>query len=99
MTQNAPQANSPTDTGNMLTDVAMATLGLDEKLLNGLADQGFTYATPIQAETLPKALAGQDIAGQAHTGTGKTIAFLLAIMHALLTHDPVAGEGMPEGAE
>ena len=42
--------------------------------------------TPIQAETLPVALTGQDVAGQAQTGTGKTAAFLVAVYNHLLTH-------------
>jgi len=42
--------------------------------------------TPIQAETLPLALQGRDVAGQAQTGTGKTAAFLVAVFHHLLTH-------------
>ncbi len=47
--------------------------------------------TPIQAETLPVALAGQDVAGQAQTGTGKTAAFLVAVYNHLLSHPPDAG--------
>ena len=43
--------------------------------------------TPIQAETLPVALAGKDVAGQAQTGTGKTAAFLVAVYNYLLTHE------------
>jgi len=43
--------------------------------------------TPIQAETLPVALAGKDVAGQAQTGTGKTAAFLVAVYNHLLTHE------------
>ena len=43
--------------------------------------------TPIQAETLPVALAGRDVAGQAQTGTGKTAAFLVAVFNYLLTHE------------
>ena len=42
--------------------------------------------TPIQAETLPVALAGRDVSGQAQTGTGKTAAFLIAVYNHLLTH-------------
>ena len=42
--------------------------------------------TPIQAETLPVALAGRDVSGQAQTGTGKTAAFLVAVYNHLLTH-------------
>jgi ATP-dependent RNA helicase RhlB len=53
--------------------------------MQGIRDAGFTYCTPIQAQTLPIALAGRDVAGQAQTGTGKTAAFLVALYQALLT--------------
>jgi ATP-dependent RNA helicase RhlB len=49
-------------------------------------EAGFKACTPIQAETLPKLLAGRDIAGQAQTGTGKTAAFLLALFQRLLVN-------------
>jgi ATP-dependent RNA helicase RhlB len=52
-------------------------------ILDGVRDAGFEHCTPIQAQTLPVALDGRDVAGQAQTGTGKTAAFLLAILHAL----------------
>src|SRR5699024_8532272 len=48
--------------------------------------------------TLPLALEGRDVAGQAQTGTGKTIAFLLAIMHRLLTRDAEPSEHAPSSA-
>ncbi|HTX24623.1 MAG TPA: DEAD/DEAH box helicase [Steroidobacteraceae bacterium] len=51
--------------------------------MQGIADAGFVRCTPIQAQTLPIALAGRDVAGQAQTGTGKTAAFLIALFHAL----------------
>lgn len=54
-------------------------------LLAGLTDAGFTLCTPIQALTLPGALAGRDIAGQAQTGTGKTLAFLVTVVNRLLS--------------
>jgi ATP-dependent RNA helicase RhlB len=53
--------------------------------MQGIRDAGFTYCTPIQAQTLPLALSGRDVAGQAQTGTGKTAAFLVAMYQALLT--------------
>jgi len=56
--------------------------------MEGIRDAGFTVCTPIQAQTLPIALAGHDVAGQAQTGTGKTAAFLVALYQALLTHPP-----------
>ncbi len=58
---------------------------LDERLLKALDAIDFKECTPIQAESLPVILAGQDIAGQAQTGTGKTAAFLLATFHFLLS--------------
>ncbi|MBS0002831.1 MAG: DEAD/DEAH box helicase [Thioalkalivibrio sp.] len=57
---------------------------LPEPVLQGIRDAGFEFCTPIQALTLPIALAGRDVAGQAQTGTGKTAAFLLAAFHRLL---------------
>jgi ATP-dependent RNA helicase RhlB len=54
--------------------------------MQGIEDAGFSFCTPIQAETLPVALDGHDIAGQAQTGTGKTAAFLVAVYNYLLTH-------------
>ena len=53
--------------------------------MQGIRDAGFTYCTPIQAQTLPIALSGRDVAGQAQTGTGKTAAFLVAMYQALLS--------------
>jgi ATP-dependent RNA helicase RhlB len=58
--------------------------------MEGIRDAGFTVCTPIQAQTLPIALAGKDVAGQAQTGTGKTAAFLLALYQSLLTRPPAA---------
>ncbi len=67
------------------TDVEFSQLGLDDRLLKSLNEHGLTHCTPIQAECLPISLAGNDVAGQAQTGTGKTAAFLLTIMQHLLT--------------
>jgi ATP-dependent RNA helicase RhlB len=53
----------------------------------GIEDAGFTDCTPIQASTLPLGLAGQDVAGQAQTGTGKTAAFLISTFTRLLTEE------------
>lgn len=69
-----------------LTDVEFKDLGLSEVLLEGIHAAGFSRCTPIQEQTLPLAIAGTDIAGQAQTGTGKTAAFLLALFHYLITH-------------
>lgn len=67
--------------------IAFNQLPLHEKLLKAVAAIGFSLCTPIQAEALPIILGGHDVAGQAQTGTGKTAAFLLAIMNRLLQTD------------
>src|SRR6202140_5483607 len=64
--------------------VAFASLGLHPAVMDGIRQAGFTQCTPIQAQTLPIALAGRDVAGQAQTGTGKTAAFLITIMSRFL---------------
>lgn len=71
-----------------LTELSFSNLHLPESLQKGLADASFERCTPIQAQTLPQALAGIDIAGQAQTGTGKTAAFLVALF-ARLIREPV----------
>ena len=74
-----------------LTDIRFASLGLHPALLKALDKMGYDRCTPIQAATLPKLLAGKDIAGQAQTGTGKTAAFLLAAFNDLLTLPAIQG--------
>jgi len=59
--------------------------------MQGVRQAGFTQCTPIQAQTLPIALAGRDVAGQAQTGTGKTAAFLIAMYQALLSRPASPG--------
>lgn len=70
-----------------LTDTKFSSLALDSRLLTALDNQHFTLCTPIQAESLPLLLDGNDISGQAQTGTGKTLAFLLACIQRLLNSD------------
>ncbi len=73
-----------------LTEVSFTNLHLPESLARGIADAGFERCTPIQAQTLPRALAGRDVAGQAQTGTGKTAAFLVALYTRLLRAESAA---------
>ena len=60
-----------------------ASLQLKEPLLRALAEEGYTAPTPIQAQAIPHALAGRDVLALAQTGTGKTAAFALPILHRL----------------
>jgi ATP-dependent RNA helicase RhlB len=69
-----------------LTDIAFSDLDIPAVLMQGIEEAGFSKCTPVQAETLPLALQGRDVAGQAQTGTGKTAAFLIAVYKHLLTH-------------
>jgi ATP-dependent RNA helicase RhlE len=65
--------------------------GLAEPILRALVQENYTTPTPIQAQTIPSALTGRDIVGIAQTGTGKTAAFALPILHRLAA-DPRAAE-------
>ncbi|MBE2897689.1 ATP-dependent RNA helicase RhlB [Pasteurellaceae bacterium 20609_3] len=67
-----------------LSQLRFSELALHPKVAQALADKGFDFCTPIQALTLPITLSGRDVAGQAQTGTGKTMAFLIATFHHLL---------------
>lgn len=69
-----------------ITEQKFADFDLNHQIIEGLNKNGFEFCTPIQALALPELLSGQDIAGQAQTGTGKTMAFLTAVFHHLLTH-------------
>jgi len=67
-----------------LTDTTFQQLSLVDSLQTALTKVGYTQCTPIQAQSLPFLLKGKDIAGQAQTGTGKTLAFLVATFNHLL---------------
>ena len=71
----------------IFSDTRFEEMGLHPALLKGVKEAGFEHCTPIQAQTLPLALAGRDVAGQARTGTGKTAAFLIAAMDRILRED------------
>ncbi|MBO9354019.1 DEAD/DEAH box helicase [Bordetella petrii] len=75
-TSAAPSTDAPTPT--------FADFGLHPQLLQSVADTGYTTPTPIQAQALPAVMAGRDVMGAAQTGTGKTAAFTLPILHRLM---------------
>jgi ATP-dependent RNA helicase RhlB len=81
---------------NHLSELRFESLALSESVQAGVRDAGFEFCTPIQATTLPIALTGKDVAGQAQTGTGKTAAFLIATFEKLLTSEkPTEGPRQP----
>lgn len=63
-------------------------LGLSDSLLKAIKRSGYEEATPIQEQTIPMVLKGQDVIGQAQTGTGKTAAFGLPIIEHVDLKDP-----------
>ena len=65
-------------------------LGLDQKLLDTLDDAGFTTPFPIQERTIPILLDGNDVIGQAHTGTGKT-AYALPMLQLIIAKQGIQG--------
>jgi ATP-dependent RNA helicase DeaD len=67
---------------------AFAALGLAPELLATLAGLGYEEPTPIQRESIPPLLAGRDLLGQAATGTGKTAAFALPLLQAVVSGEP-----------
>ncbi len=78
-----------------LTEQRFIDFPIHDSVLAALDSKGFEFCTPIQAKTLPYTLAGQDIAGQAQTGTGKTLAFLVATFHHLLSHEIPTQKNQP----
>ncbi len=70
-----------------LTNTRFSNLEISDGILDGLHDAGFKQCSPIQNATLPLALRGKDIAGQAQTGTGKTASFLIAVFQHLINDE------------
>ncbi len=68
-------------------------LGLAEPIVRAVAREGYTTPTPIQAKSIPHVLAGRDLLGCAQTGTGKTAAFALPILHHLQKQRSATGNG------
>jgi ATP-dependent RNA helicase RhlB len=78
-----------------LTETKFTDLALNPQVVTGLEAMGFHYCTAIQEKSLPVLLEGKDIAGQAQTGEGKTIAFLAATFHRLLQSQKTASTSQP----
>jgi ATP-dependent RNA helicase RhlE len=72
-------------------------LRLSEPIVRAVAGEGYTAPTPIQAKAIPVALAGRDVLGCAQTGTGKTCAFALPILHLLAERQAGSGPHARKG--
>lgn len=95
----APAAWDPADFAVTSAEgkVRFHDLDLPDPLMRAIAELGFQYCTPIQAEILPSTLAGRDAAGRAQTGTGKTAAFLITVITRMLRRplSETPGKGAP----
>jgi ATP-dependent RNA helicase RhlE len=80
----AAPARPAARSGSSLPVTSFSDLGLAAPLLRALADEGYDSPTPIQAQAIPAVLEGRDLLGIAQTGTGKTAAFALPILHRLM---------------
>ena len=69
-----------------MTSSAFSTLPIRRDLLGNIASLGFESMTPVQQQSLPILLSGEDLFGQAKTGSGKTAAFAIGIINKLDTH-------------
>src|SRR5438045_6706551 len=89
----APTTRAPATAG-------FTALGLNELLLKAVAALGYEEPTPIQGATIPLILSGRDLLAQAATGTGKTAAFALPLIHQLMEVLPerTAGGGKKGGS-
>lgn len=74
-------------TDTHLSETRFSELDIHPDVQKGIETTGFEFCTPIQALSLPIALQGKDVSGQAQTGTGKTAAFLIACLHRLLNNE------------
>jgi len=75
--------------------------GLDGRLIKGLSKLGYTFPTLVQAKCIPLALRGKDVLVRARTGSGKTVAFALPVIHKILTAKTAAsalGQSAPSSS-
>jgi len=77
-------------------ETTFASLGLDARLLQGIAKQNFQTPTLVQSKAIPLTLEGQDVLARAKTGSGKTAAYLLPILHSILKRKEVCHNAVVE---
>ena len=90
MPEQNPDTAAATSPHSLTTDtpvMAFAQLQLAAPLARAVAEMGYESMTPIQAQAIPVVMTGKDVMGAAQTGTGKTAAFSLPLLHRLLKHE------------
>jgi ATP-dependent RNA helicase DDX56/DBP9 len=78
----APTVEIPQATGDGVS--SFDSFGLDQRLVQAIAKSDFSQPTPVQAKAIPLALEGKDILAKSKTGSGKTAAYILPILHSVL---------------
>ena len=76
----------PVNCSDVSNNVSFLSLTLREELVMNLASLGYEQMTPVQAQSLPLMLIGKDIIAKAKTGSGKTAAFGLSLLHNVFLH-------------
>ena len=85
-----PQAQSSQATSpSSYKQTSFERLGLDHRLQQAIAREGYTTPTPVQQEVIPLALEGKDVIAKAKTGSGKTVAYILPILESILRQTKV----------
>lgn len=93
---NEPIAEAATEPGKSgasaktIKSPGFSDLGLDSRLLQAIANQKYQTPTLVQSKVVPLALNGQDVLAKAKTGSGKTAAYLLPILHSVLKRKQVS---------
>ncbi|TXH90309.1 MAG: DEAD/DEAH box helicase [Rhodoferax sp.] len=85
--QTSVPANPETAAAAEVAASAFANLNLAQPLARAVAEMGFSAMTPIQAQAIPVVIQGRDVMGAAQTGTGKTAAFALPLLHRMMKHE------------
>ncbi|WP_231959378.1 DEAD/DEAH box helicase [Paraoerskovia marina] len=90
-----PDEDAPTSSSLQAADVTFADFNVRPEIVEALAESGITTPFPIQAMTLPVALSGHDIIGQAKTGTGKTLGFGVPLLHRVVAPGEPEFDALP----
>ena len=85
----APEPRPANDATQKGEELAFSDLDLDPRLLQAISSEGFKEPTLVQRQAIPLALEGKDILAKAKTGSGKTVAYLLPVLQALLKRKQV----------
>lgn len=84
-----PAKSAPSGEHTKPTTPRFSDLGLDPRLLQAIANQKYQTPTLVQSKVVPLALNGQDVLAKAKTGSGKTAAYLLPLLHDILKRKQV----------